>query len=101
VFEAIGDRHNGYAGGLRGDHGARGRAERTKVRSGGRRRQVSAKVELRPEEDDPEEQGQKADAVSLGLHVMTKTKLRWERLWGQGRKPSSGEHLYTILDDGI
>ncbi len=40
-------------------------------------------MELRPEEDDPEEQRQNADASSLGLHVLTKTKLRPERLRGQ------------------
>jgi hypothetical protein len=40
-------------------------------------------VELRPKEDNPEEQRQNADALSLGLHVLTKTKLKPERLLGQ------------------
>ena len=40
-------------------------------------------MELRPQEDDPKEQRQNADAVSLGLHVLTKTKLRLEWLLGQ------------------
>jgi hypothetical protein len=53
------------------------------VRGGRRGRQVRAKVELRPKEDDPEEQRQNADAVRLGLHVLTKTKLRQEWLRGQ------------------
>jgi hypothetical protein len=48
-------------------------------------------VELRAEEDDPEEQCQNADAVSLGLHVLTKTKLRQERLRGQENHLLSGE----------
>ncbi len=43
----------------------------------------SAKVELRPKEEDPEEQRQNADAVRLGLHVLTKTKLKQEWLRGQ------------------
>jgi hypothetical protein len=33
-------------------------------------------VELRTKEDNPEEQCQNADALRLGLHVLTKTKLR-------------------------
>ena len=44
--------------------------------AGRRGRQFGAKVELRAEEDDPEEQRQNADALRLGLHVLTKTKLR-------------------------
>lgn len=40
-------------------------------------------MELRPQEDDPEEQRQNADAVRLGLHVLTKTELRQEWLRGQ------------------
>ena len=46
-------------------------------------RQVGAKVELRPKKDTPEEQRQNADMPSLGLHVLTKTKLRLEWLQGQ------------------
>ncbi len=40
-------------------------------------------MELRPKKDNPEEQRQNADAVRLGLHVLTKTKLRQEWLRGQ------------------
>jgi FrmR/RcnR family transcriptional regulator, repressor of frmRAB operon len=58
-------------------------------------------MELRPEEDDPEEQCQNADALSLGLHVVTKTKLRGEWLWGQARKPCLCLGLHTILEYGI
>jgi hypothetical protein len=32
-------------------------------------------VELRPKEDNPEEQRQNADEVSLGLHVLTRRSL--------------------------
>jgi hypothetical protein len=53
------------------------------MRGGRRGCQFRAKVELRPKEDKPEEQRQNADAVRLGLHVLTKTKLRQEWLWGQ------------------
>lgn len=45
--------------------------------------QVGAKVELRPKKDNREEQRQIADMPSLGLHVLTKTKLRLEWLQGQ------------------
>ena len=68
---------------LHGNRGARGRADRAKVRGGRRGRQLRTKVELRPNEDDPEEQRQNADALSLGLHVLTKTELRPEWLRGQ------------------
>ena len=44
-------------------------------------------MELRPEEDDPEEQRQNADAMSLGLHVLIKTKHRPEWLQGQVPRP--------------
>lgn len=37
----------------------------------------------------------------MGLHVSSKTKLRWERLRGQERKPLYCQHLYTILEDSI
>jgi hypothetical protein len=40
-------------------------------------------MELRPNEDNPEEQRQNADMLSLGLHVLTKTKLSLEWLQGQ------------------
>jgi len=46
-------------------------------------------VELRPQEDNPEEQRQNADALSLGLHVLTKTKLRLE--WLRGQVPGLAE----------
>ena len=41
-------------------------------------------MELRPEEDDPEEQRQNADALCSAVHVLTKTKLRLEWACGQG-----------------
>ena len=53
------------------------------MRGGRRGCQLGAKVELRPKEEYPEEQRQNADAVRLGLHVLTKTKLRQEWLRGQ------------------
>lgn len=40
-------------------------------------------MELCPKEGNPEEQSQNADALRLYLHVLTKTELRQERLWGQ------------------
>ncbi len=53
------------------------------MRGGRRGCQFDAKVELRPKEDNPEEQRQNADTVRLGLHVLTKTKLRPHWLQGQ------------------
>jgi hypothetical protein len=43
-------------------------------------------VELRPEENNPEEQCQDANPPCLAEHVGTKTKLRTEWLRGQGRR---------------
>jgi hypothetical protein len=40
-------------------------------------------MELRREEDDPEEQGKKADSMRIAKHVMTKMELRPEWLRGQ------------------
>jgi hypothetical protein len=54
------------------------------MRGDGCARQVTTIMKLRPKEYDPEEQCQNADTLNLGLHVLTKTKLRPERLWGQG-----------------
>ena len=42
-------------------------------------------MELRSKEHDPEEHRQNADALSSGLHVITKTKLRPDWLQGQVR----------------
>lgn len=47
-------------------------------------------MELRAQEDDPEEQRQNADMLSLGLHVLTKTKLRPEWLQGQAEPSLPG-----------
>jgi len=57
-------------------------------------------VELRPKEDDPEEQCQNADALSLGLHVLTKTKLRPEWLQGQGLGVVECSPLATNVTEG-
>ncbi len=54
-------------------------------------------MELRPQEDDPEEQCQDADALSLGLHVLTKTKLRPEWLQGQVPRPQERRFDYKGL----
>jgi hypothetical protein len=57
---------------------------------GGRRRgrKVGTKMELRPQENDREEHRQDADALSSGLHWITKTKLRRE--WLRGQAPHAG-----------
>jgi hypothetical protein len=81
------DRYNRNRRRLCSDDRARGRADRAKVRSGRRVRQIGAGMELHPEEDDRKEQRQYADSLRLGLHVINKTKLRPEWLQGQARKP--------------
>jgi len=83
VFQAVHDRHNRNTGRLRHHRRTRRRAERTNVRAGGTGRQVGAKMELRREKYDPEEQRQNADSRCLAGHVLTKTKLRQEWLRGQ------------------
>jgi hypothetical protein len=54
-------------------------------------------VKLRREEDGAEKQSQNANALRLGLHVLTKTKLRWEWLRGQASKPFFYMDLHTVL----
>src|SRR5215472_12279401 len=56
------------------------------MRSGGSSRQIRAEMELRPEEDDTQEQRQKADTLCLTVHVLTKTKLRMVWLQGQVKR---------------
>jgi hypothetical protein len=47
-------------------------------------------MELRPQEDDSEEQRHQADTLNLAMHVLIKTKLRTEWLQGQGRRCPCG-----------
>lgn len=84
-FQPIRDRNDGKARGLRGDDGAYRGTNGTDVRSRGRGRQIGAEVELRPEEDDPQEQRQDTNPLRLAKHIGTKTKLKTEWLRGQGR----------------
>ena len=55
-FEAARNWDDGNAGRVRGDHGARGGADGANVRSRRSGRQIRTEMELRSEEDDPEEQ---------------------------------------------
>lgn len=45
-------------------------------------------MELRPQEDDPEEQGHKTDTLTVANHVLIKTKLKMDWLQGQVDYPS-------------
>jgi hypothetical protein len=56
------------------------------VRYRRRSRQVGAKVELRPEEDNPEEKCQDANPLCLAEHLGTNTELRTKWFHGQGRR---------------
>ena len=67
------------------------------MRGGGCGRQVRTKVKLRPKEDDSKEQCQNADALGLGLHVLTKTKLRPE--WLQDQVSPDIEVLVQLQGD--
>lgn len=60
-------------------------------RSGG---QIRAKVELRGEEDDPEEQSDDTDSMRLSKHS-SKTELRPERLRGQANRGPESKLLAT------
>jgi hypothetical protein len=53
------------------------------MRSRRRSRNIRAEVELRPKEDDPEEQCYKTDTLGLAVHVLSKTKLRMDWLQRQ------------------
>lgn len=52
-------------------------------------RHVRAEMELRPQEDDPQEQGYKTYTLSAARHVLTKTKLKMD--WLQGQVNYAGE----------
>ena len=43
-------------------------------------------MELRPEEDNPQQQRHYADTISLATHVLIKTELMLDWLQGQGRR---------------
>src|SRR5262249_11871677 len=89
-FKPVCDRNNRDAKRRIGDNGTGNRAHRAGVRSSLRRRHVCAEMELRPHEDNREEQRQKADPLCSVVHVLTKTKLRADWLQGQAkRRPSS------------
>jgi len=45
--------------------------------------EIGAKVELRSQEDDSEQQGADTGTAGVGEHLSTKTKLRTEWLRGQ------------------
>jgi hypothetical protein len=53
--------------------------------------QIGTKVELRREEDDPEQQGAKTKPIGVNGHLCTKTKLRLEWLRGQATHGGGGQ----------
>lgn len=56
-------------------------------------RHVRAEMELRPQEDDPQEQGHKTYTLSAARHVFIKTKLKTD--WLQGQVGHPGEVLIS------
>src|SRR5271163_1679213 len=83
-FEPVYDRADQQACGLRGNHRARSGAQRTNVRAAGSGAHVGAIVKLRPKEENREEQSENSKVWRLAGHLYGKTKLRLERLQGQG-----------------
>lgn len=51
-------------------------------------RHVRAEMELRSQENDPQEQGHKTHTLSAARHVLTKTKLKTDWLQGQVNYPA-------------
>ena len=68
---------------LRRNRGARRRTQLARMRSGGTGIQIRAKMELRREKDNSQQQGTKPQLVRVGEHLSIKTKLRPEWLRGQ------------------
>lgn len=81
---------------VRRDRGARRQTQLAGMRSGGTGIQVCAKMELRREKENSEQQGAKTQLVQLGMHVSIKTKLRLEWLRGQGMGGSRA-HLFCNI----
>lgn len=52
-------------------------------------------MELRPKEDNPQEQRHHTDTISLTTHVLNKTKLMLDWLRGQARQCASGSSSAT------
>src|SRR5690348_17581350 len=53
-------------------------------------------MELRPKEDNPQEQRHHTDTVCLATHVLNKTKLRLNWLQRQARRGCSGSFSATL-----
>ena len=68
---------------LRSEGRADDGADRTEMPGRGGGRHVAADMELRCQEDDPEEQCHKTDTLSPAMHVLIKTKLKADWLQGQ------------------
>ena len=60
------------------------------MRGGRRGRQIRTRMELRTQEDNPEEQRENANAPCFAPHVLTKTKVREEWLRGQVKHIAPG-----------
>jgi len=83
-FETADDWNNGETKSLRGDCRTRCRAKLARMRAAtGPGVEIGAKVELRSQEDDSEQQGADTGTAGVGEHLSTKTKLRTEWLRGQ------------------
>lgn len=84
-FQAMDHRNDGEVQNLWRDCGARRRTQLARMRSGRTGIHVRAKMELRRQKDNSQQQGTNPQFVRVHEHVSTKTKLRPEWLRGQGR----------------
>jgi hypothetical protein len=83
-FDTADDGNNAETESLRGDCRTRRRAELARVRTAARAGvQIGAKMELRGQEDNSEQQGTETGTAGVGKHLSDKTKLRPEWLRGQ------------------
>lgn len=83
-FETTDDGNDGETKSLRGDRRTCRQAKLTRMRPAtGASVQIGAKVELRGQEDNSEQQGTETGATGVDGHVSAKTKLRTEWLRGQ------------------
>gem|GEM_PF-1295091 len=82
-FKATDHRNDGEIQNLRPNRAARCRTQLARMRAAGGGIQVGAKMELRRQKDNPQQQGTNPQSVRVREHIFTKTELRLEWLRGQ------------------
>ena len=77
--------NNGHGGRLGSQRRACNRTDRTDMRRRSGSRHVGAEMELRPQEDHPEEQRQDPDVFGSSPHALGKMKLKRKKVVGSTR----------------